>query len=432
MKKAIVYGAGVSGKGAINLLTKVGYSVMVVDDKIGITKEEMLESVGEYDLLIKSPGIPNENSLIEEAKKLGIKIWDEIELAFNYSDYKIVAITGTNGKTTTVTKMTELLRAAGYKAEYAGNIGNSFAELVCRERELDYVVLELSSYQLEYLENFRAEIAMIINLTPDHLNRYDSLNDYYMAKFNIFKNQEIGDYALMNFDDKAIIELEDRVNFGGEKIYLSQHAREDVYVKFEKIYYGDLEVLEIEKLGLKGIHNLENSLFLVAVAKILEIENSVIRSYLYTTSGLAHRTEKFFRKQKIDFINDSKGTNLDATIKAIDSFDGEIVLICGGKDKKLDLTTLSNRIVEKVEHLYLIGETANEIEKLVIDLGYEESRVSNLKTVEAVVDELYESLDITKKQVVLFSPAASSFDQFKNFEERGDIFKSLIKERFNG
>ena len=198
MKKAMVFGAGVSGLGAYRLLEKIGYDVILVDDKKGVSSKEALEYLDEIEIFIKSPGVPY-NELVLEAKRKGIEVIDEIELSYRYmlkymgKKSKIIAITGTNGKTTTTTKVTELLKYAGYKAEYAGNIGVSFADLLLKNDDLDYVVLELSSYQLENLDSFKADIALIINLAPDHLSRYKSVDEYYDTKFNIGKNQTLSD-----------------------------------------------------------------------------------------------------------------------------------------------------------------------------------------------------------------------------------------------
>lgn len=431
-KKALVYGAGVSGNGAKKLLEKLGYTVTLADDKTGIKKEEIIPKLKEYEIMIKSPGISFKNELVDMAVKEGIEIIDEIELAARNSNYKIIAITGTNGKTTTTTKMTELLQYAGYKAAYAGNIGNSFAEFVCEEKELDFLVLELSSYQLEAMPTFKPYISIIINLTPDHLDRYGNLKDYYDAKFNLLNNQESGDYTIVNMDDIEIVNRYEVKSVKAVKIFVSKEEKlfADFYVKSGLIHYKDEEIMEIGKLALKGIHNLENILFMAAAAKIIGIPFEKTKEFFYTTEGLEHRMEEFYQYGKVEFINDSKGTNIDATLKAIEGYSEKVVLICGGKDKKLDLSPLAKLIKEKTKQLFLIGETSDKLEELVLKEGYSAENIYNLKEIEKVIAKMKEMYSGDEKEIVVFSPAASSFDQFKSFEDRGKIFKELVKKYF--
>lgn len=207
MKEVLIYGLGVSGKGAEKLLKKQKIKYYIYDDKQSTkeNKKYVYENIKKFDTMIKSPGIPFDNELVMYAKENKVAIIDEIELAARFSNYKIIAITGTNGKTTTTTKIKELLEYAGYKAEYCGNIGRSFAEVVALEIEADFIVLELSSYQLEAINEFKPYISIVINLTPDHLNRYKTLDEYYDSKFNIMKNQNENDYTLINIDDKEIL-----------------------------------------------------------------------------------------------------------------------------------------------------------------------------------------------------------------------------------
>ena len=432
-KKAIVYGAGVSGNGAKKLLEKLGYEVTLVDDKIGVKKEEVIGKLKEYELMVKSPGISFKNELVDMAVKEKIEIIDEIELAARNSDYKIIAITGTNGKTTTTTKMTELLQYAGYKAVYAGNIGNSFSELVCEGKDYDFVVLELSSYQLEAMPTFKPYISIIINLTPDHLDRYGNLKDYYDAKFNLLDNQDSGDYTIVNMDDIEVANRYEIKAVKAVKIFVSKDEKlfADFYVKNGAIFYKENELMETSKLKLKGIHNLENILFMTAAAKIIGVPFPKIMEFFYSTEGLEHRMEEFFSYGKVNFINDSKGTNLDATLKAIDGFENKVVLICGGKDKKLNLTPLAKLIKEKTKQLFIIGETSDKLEELVLKEGYTAENIYNLKEIEKVVEKMKEMYSGEEEETVVFSPAASSFDQFKSFEERGKIFKELVRKYFN-
>ena len=440
MKNAIVFGAGLSGHGAKELLEKKGYNVFLIDDKTGIKSEEGIKIIDEQkiEFIVKSPGIPWDAELLEKADSLRISVISEIDLAYRYmgKKTKIISITGTNGKTTTATKIYELLKEAGFDAELAGNAGFSFAKLVSDGKEPDYVVLELSSYQLENDPEVHSHIAGIINLTPDHLTRYNSLDDYYKTKFNIFDHQNENDYALINLDDKEILRIisenkdtDDKIK--AKRIFLSGEKKADVFQKDGMINVTDhnsqlIPLMKTSELSLKGKHNLENTLFIISVGMILNVDIEVMKSFLSSTKPLEHRLENFFEKGKTVFINDSKGTNSESTIKAIEAFGKSTVLICGGYDKQASNKELIDKIAEKVEFVYLIGQTSDILEKELKDQKY--TQYKNLKTLENVLNDIKDNLDFSKEQVVLFSPATSSFDQFKNFEDRGRIFKELTNQ----
>lgn len=449
MEKAVVFGAGLSGLGAKELLEKKGYEVYLVDDKNGMPSSEAMELLDKekIEFIVKSPGIPWKVELLVKAKDKNIKIISEIDLAYKYMDKKIkvISFTGTNGKTTTATKMYELLEYAGKKVRLAGNAGFSFAKLVADEEDLEYIVLELSSYQLENNPQIHSYIAGIINLTPDHLARYDSVEDYYITKFNIFSRQTEQDFALINLDDEVFKKLYDEKelwkNIKSEKIYLSKEKKGNVFVmdgivytmknlekkvdevKGEDIYEYAEALISVRELSLKGSHNLENMLFLIGAAKILGIPDEKTAEFLKTTKALEHRLENFFIKEKTVFINDSKGTNVESTLKAIDSFDDSIVLILGGDDKKISNRELVERIKERVDSVYLIGDNAPLLIKDMEEVGYKNYR--NMETLENILDYFKKNMDFSKEQTVLFSPATSSFCQFKNFEHRGNVFKEL-------
>ena len=449
MEKAVVFGAGLSGLGAKELLEKKGYEVYLVDDKNGMPSSEAMELLDKekIEFIVKSPGIPWKVELLVKAKDKNIKIISEIDLAYKYMDknIKVISFTGTNGKTTTATKMYELLEYAGKKARLAGNAGFSFAKLVADEEDLEYIVLELSSYQLENNPQIHSHIAGIINLTPDHLARYDSVEEYYITKFNIFSRQTEQDFALINLDDEVFKKLYEEKelwkNIKSEKIYLSKEKKGNVFVmdgiiytmknlekkadevKNEDIHKYAEALIPVRELSLKGSHNLENMLFLIGAAKILGIPDEKTAEFLKTTKALEHRLENFFIKGKTVFINDSKGTNVESTLKAIDSFDDSIVLILGGDDKKISNRELVERIKERVDSVYLIGDNAPLLIKDMEELGYKNYR--NMETLENILDYFKKNMDFSKDQTVLFSPATSSFCQFKNFEHRGNVFKEL-------
>ena len=449
MEKAVVFGAGLSGLGAKELLEKKGYEVYLVDDKNGMSSSEAVELLDKekIEFIVKSPGIPWKVELLVKAKDKKIKIISEIDLAYKYMDknIKVISFTGTNGKTTTATKMYELLEYAGKKVRLAGNAGFSFAKLVADEEDLEYIVLELSSYQLENNPQIHSHIAGIINLTPDHLARYDSVEDYYITKFNIFSRQTEQDFALINLDDEVFKKLYEEKelckNVKSKKIYLSKEKKGNVFVmngiiytmknlekkvdevKGEDIHEYAEALIPVRELSLKGSHNLENMLFLIGAAKILGIPDEKTAEFLKTTKALEHRLENFFIKEKTVFINDSKGTNVESTLKAIDSFDDSIVLILGGDDKKISNRELVERIKERVDSVYLIGDNAPLLIKDMEEVGYKNYR--NMETLENILDYFKKNMDFSKEQTVLFSPATSSFCQFKNFEHRGNVFKEL-------
>ncbi|MGL4647023.1 UDP-N-acetylmuramoyl-L-alanine--D-glutamate ligase [Cetobacterium sp.] len=437
MKKAIVFGAGVSGKGSEKTLKRMGYEVFLIDDKIGISSKEGIELLENNDIkiFVKSPGVPY-TDLVKKALELEIEIIDDIELGYRYKKNnkisgKIIAITGTNGKTTITTKVQELLEKASYKAKVCGNIGYSFSETVLENPELDYYVLETSSYQLENIKEFKADISLIVNLAPDHLSRYKNLDHYYNTKFNIGKNQKESEYFIVNTSCVESLKRVDKIS--GKKIYVGMdktYKKESVWVENGSIFYNGEFILEEKLASLKGKHNLENMLFIVCIGKLLEIPTELIREFLYSTKTLEHRMENFFSYGAVEFINDSKGTNIDSTKFAIEAFELPI-LICGGYDKELDLTPLEEIIKDKVKEVYLIGDISDKLEIGLEKIGFPKERMFNLKTLDKVLEKLKSKVDKNHKEVVLFSPATSSFDQFKNFEERGRVFKDLVKSYFN-
>ena len=446
MEKALVFGAGLSGLGAKELLEKKGYEVYLIDDKVAKTSKEGIEILNneKIEFIVKSPGIPWKAELLQVAKEKNVQVISEIDLAYKYMDknIKVFSITGTNGKTTTATKIYELLDFAGYKARLAGNAGFSFAKLVADEEPLEYVVLELSSYQLENNPQIHSNIAGIINLTPDHLTRYKTVEDYYITKFNIFSKQTEDDFALINLDDPVFLGLAEREEIKSlmkaKNVYLSKEKKGNIFVYNNEIRImndladraenlsesGILEksrfLIKVEDLALKGVHNLENMLFLIGVAAIVKVPDEKVVEFLSSTKALEHRLENFFVKGNTTFINDSKGTNVESTLKAIDSFNNEIIMILGGDDKKIDNTELVKRIAEKVERVYLIGDNA----PLLID-DMEKINYKNLETLENVLNYIKENENFEKDQTILFSPATSSFCQFRSFEHRGKVFKEL-------
>lgn len=432
MKKAMIYGYGISGKSAEKLLEIEKYDIYIVDDKVGLTSLEAIELLPTVDIFIKSPGVPY-TAVVREAQKLKIEVIDEVELAYRELKknqtkdnlVKIIAITGTNGKTTVTSKIAELLECTGYRVKACGNIGKPFGEVVLelKNEPLDYIVIELSSFQLENTLEFKADIAMVINMVPDHMERYESATEYYDTKFNICKNQTEKDIFLLNLQDNESCKRKKKIK--GTIIPISG-AKED---ENTHIFYNEIDKFEIKKFSLKGKHNLENIMFIINIGKILNIEFEVIQNFLYSTPSLEHRLENFFQKNKAIFINDSKGTNLDSTKYAIEAYPNSI-LICGGKDKQLNLDLLAKTIFDDIKKVYLIGENRFLTVEALNRTEYNKENIFVFETLREVVEDLKKNLDLSKENVVLFSPGTSSFDQFSNYIERGKIFKELIRDLF--
>lgn len=436
MKKAMVYGAGLSGMGAVRLLGETGYEVILVDDKKAMTSEEAMRNLEGVEVFIKSPGIPY-TDLVAEVKKRKIELIDELELAYRElgkleNRPRIIAVTGTNGKTTVTTKIKEMLEFSGKDSEYAGNIGSSFAELVCdmkSGRSLEYIVLEMSSYQLENLRDFKADISMVINLAPDHLDRYKGAKEYFDTKLNIAMNQvEAGDHFILNLDCQEIVNRLSRI-LANRYTVSARNAAGDIHVKDGWIVKGSERLLDISRLSLKGEHNLENQLFIAAVADIEGISFDKVREFLYKTNSLEHRMEEFYRAGEVLFVNDSKGTNIESTLMAVRAYEKPTV-ICGGSDKKLDLMPLAEGLRDGAGEVYLIGEIADQLEKCLLEAGLAPENIKNERTLSRVVERIKSEIDIKQERVVLLSPATASFDQFANYMERGRSFKELIIECF--
>lgn len=419
--KYIIFGLGISGVGAKELLEKQKQEAIIVDDKNGISSKDAINITNKDDVVIKSPGISWNNDYLKFCLEKGIKIISEIDLAIKYVNpkTKLIAITGTNGKTTTCTKIYELLKYAGYNVALGGNEGHSFAKIVSDKNDYDYIVLELSSYQLENNPSIKPYIAMVTNLTPDHLLRYDSVDEYYITKLNIFKNQDENDYMIINPNDNEFKRLFN--NSLSKKVYIQ---KDEKYLVF-----NNEKIIEKDKASLKGEHNIQNMNFIIATAKIIGIKTEVINSFLQNTNPLEHRMENFFSIKNTSFINDSKGTNVESSLYAIDAYkDKNLILICGGQDKKIDNTKMYDKIYECVDLCLLIGENANQYIEAFNKKGY--IKYKELKTLENAINYISENVDMEKETYVLLSPATASFDQFKSFEHRGLEFKRLVREKW--
>lgn len=403
--RVTVFGLGKSGLAAARKLTSLGAKVRTTDIKNG---EHTLADIENADLIVVSPGVHLDIPVLAEAKKRGIKIISEIELAYQFLKKPIIAVTGTNGKTTTATLIGEMLKAGGKKAAAAGNIGNPLVEV--DDSGLDYIVAEISSYQLEAIDKFKPRISVILNIQSDHLERHHSMEEYIKQKAKIFMNQTGDDCVIYNQDDPQVRRM-------------VQGARCQV-IGFSKGRAGEIITIKPEEIKIPGRHNLENSLAAASAANLCGISKEVIGDVLRTFSGVEHRIEFVLNIDGIDFYNDSKGTNPDSTMVAIDTFPNRgIILILGGRDKGTDLSLLAEKIKKNVKAVVLIGEAADRFDKALRSAGYQTIHPAGFSMKDAVKKAF--SL-ASKGDIVLLSPACASFDMFSNFEERGKVFKEIV------
>jgi UDP-N-acetylmuramoylalanine--D-glutamate ligase len=391
--------------------------------ELGKNSSRFLE---ETEIIILSPGVKSDLPFLNELRDKGKRVISEIEFSSYFIKGKIIGITGSNGKSTVTSLIYHILHNSGEKVEIGGNIGLPFINYV--ETDADYFVVELSSFQLENISKFKPYIAILLNVTPDHLDRYNDFNEYGLAKFNIFKNQDENDYAILNREDKFTIENLNKIK--SNKIFFSIENKTDIYRRGGEIVYKGEKIIDITDIPLIGIHNIENIMATIGSLKIIGLNNKKITEGIKTFKGLEHRTERCGEKNGIVFINDSKATNIDATYKALKSFENNIILILGGKDKGGDFKVLNRIIKERVKLVILIGAAKEKIKK---QLDYNIPMIEVDSMHEAVVKG-YENGE--NGDIVLLSPACASFDMYNNFEERGKDFKSqvrnLVKEGING
>lgn len=381
------------------------------------------------DLVIISPGISPQTEIVKKINSMRIPLISDIELASCFINKPIIAVTGTNGKTTTTALITHIINNSGKKAIACGNIGLPLIEVI-NDKEIDFYVLEISSFQIYYCKAFSPEIAVCLNITPDHLDWHGSFNNYFEAKKKLFLQQKKDSWAVLNLDNKLIKDFKPKNNV----FYFStsgQIAKKDIaYLEGGKLkikYKNELtEILDRSDLKILGIHNIENILASIAVSKILDLENKNISNSLKSFQGVEHRLEFTKTVQGKEFYNDSKATNPEATVKAIEALSNckgkKITLILGGRDKNTSLDEMTDVIKNNVTDVLLYGEARDRFNEELVKKGF-----VSIKTVNSLNDAIQESLK-SKTEVVLFSPACSSFDMFKNYEERGRIFKELVSK----
>lgn len=440
-KHIVILGAGESGVGAAILAKKMGWNVFVSD--FGTIKEEFKIELNERgfeweegkhseerilnaDLIIKSPGIPEKAPLIVKLREKGIKIISEIEFGGYYSKAKTICITGSNGKTTTTMLTYHILQKAKVNVGLAGNVGKSFAKQIA-ENNFEWYVLELSSFQLDDMFEFKADIAILLNITPDHLDRYNyEMQNYVDSKFRIIQNQTANDWFIYNFDDPIIkAEIEKRtIKAKTAPFSLKEEMKIGGYLNEQQITININQqfTMSIHDLALKGKHNTQNSLASGIASRILEIRKEVVRESLEDFVNVEHRLEFVAKVHGIEFINDSKATNVNSTWFALETMDKPTVWIVGGVDKGNDYSELLALVKEKVKAIICLGVDNSKL--IEAFSGSVETIVEARTAMEAVA---YGYRLAKKDETVLLSPACASFDLFENYEERGNMFKEAVR-----
>ncbi len=440
-KRIVILGAGESGTGAAILAKKKGFDTFVSDsshiqdkykdmlDERNIPWEEghhTEELILNADEIVKSPGIPNNAPLILKLKEKGTPIISEIEFAGRYTHAKMICITGSNGKTTTTSLIYHIFKKAGLNVGLAGNIGKSLAYQVAEEN-YDYYIIELSSFQLDNMYDFRANIAVLMNITPDHLDRYDyKMQNYIDAKFRIIQNQTDDDAFIFWMDDPVIQQELSKYRVHGRYYPFAEH-REDgaaAYIDQDKIVFSEPIAfnMEQEELALTGTHNMYNSMAAGISANLAGIKKECIREALQDFQGVPHRLEKVCRVRGVEYINDSKATNVNSCWYALQSMKTKTILILGGKDKGNDYNEIADLVREKCSGLIYMGLHNEKLHQFFDPFGLPVADVQSMK------DAVQAAYNMAKKgETVLLSPCCASFDLFKSYEDRGDQFKECVR-----
>jgi UDP-N-acetylmuramoylalanine--D-glutamate ligase len=441
-KRVLVVGLGKSGVASALFLKSRGARVTVSDakpeaelrDEILLLLEHgiTVETGGHgdrtfrgQDLIVVSPGVPVDAPQLVQARNLGEPVIGEIELAAEFLAGPMVAITGANGKTTTTSLAGEIIAAGEFPTLVGGNIGTPAISLADQAGPATWIVLEVSSFQLETIVEFRPRIAVILNITPDHLDRHKTLANYVNAKARIFENQRADDFSILNADDATTAGLADRTRAQLFWFSRKKEIERGAFVLGERIYFRDgqneREIMPLAEVGLRGAHNVENVLAGVAIGMLAGCRPEQIRGAVKNFKAVEHRLEFVARVAGVDYYNDSKATNVDATIKALESFPAGIHLILGGKDKGSDYTVLHELLRQRVKRVYTIGAAAAKIESQIEGAA----EIVHAETLENAVRRARESA--VSGDVILLAPACASFDQFQSYEHRGRVFKEAVR-----
>ena len=442
-----VVGFGRSGRAAARLLRREGARVSAVDDHPGAADAAEAarwasdgvdlragdlrpEDLDRPDLVVVSPGVPPSSPWMQWAAEAGVPVIGELELGARAAKAPLAAITGTNGKSTTTELLGDVVRRWGRPVAVGGNIGRALSGLADGVPPEGWLVVEVSSFQLETIDRFRPRVALHLNLTPDHLDRYGSVDAYADAKARIFENQGAGDCAVLNLDDPRLAVLADRLRAARRGIRvlgsgLSQRGEEGAWVEGGRIVVGmdgaAWDVCAVDEVRIPGPHNLSNALSVAAAARWMGAPREVLEDALRSFSGLPHRMEPLGEVGGVSFVNDSKATNIEAVLAALDSFERPVVLIAGGRGKGLDFSPLADAAAGRVKAAVLIGEAADPLAEALRPVV----RVERAGTLEDAVRQAARHAD--PGDTVLLSPACASFDMFKNFEDRGDRFREAVR-----
>jgi len=440
-KNISIIGAARSGLGAAKLIKRLGgipfVSDFVAEEKLLEAKSVLIDEKIEYEMnrhtekvyncsmMVLSPGVPSDAEVVINARRQNIQIISEVELAYHYCAGRIIAITGTNGKTTTTSLCGHVFNTCGVKTHVAGNIGLAFSEVVLDVEKKDFVALEVSSFQLDLIDKFKPSAAVILNITPDHLNRYEnSLEKYAESKNRIYNNQNENDFLILNYDNETT------------KKYLKQHKSKSFYFSLSNeqdngCYLSANNVIfknngeenfrcNRSDINIRGEHNLANAMAVITAAKIFNLNNDVIIKALQTFESVEHRLELVREIDGIKFVNDSKATNVDSVWYALKSFEEPLFLILGGQDKGNNYEQIKQLVIDKVKKIYAIGSSAEKI----FNFFNSEVKVEIKDTLEDAVSSAIK--EGRRGEVVLLSPACASFDMYDNYEHRGKVFKEAV------
>lgn len=443
-KNVLVLGLGISGRGVAEVLAQLGANVTINDLKAvadndplvqalknksihvitGMQNESLLENI---DLIVLSPGISPHIPLIEAARQKNIPFVSEVEIAFQLAKMPILGITGTNGKTTTTMLVGAILKTWGKKVVIGGNIGSALSQDALQEN-IDFLVAELSSYQLENIVDFKTYGSIILNITPDHLARHKTMAAYQKAKENIFKNQEKNGFTILNFDDEAVRAMQTRI--GSEVLFFSRtHIPEEgAYCDGTALYIVEdsnlKPVIKVAEIKLKGWHNIENCLAAMALTYKVGCPLEVIHEAIKNFEPVEHRMEFVANIDGVEYYNDSKATNTDSTLKALEAFTHKPILILGGYDKNEELVEFMAFVKKNIKHLICMGAAGQRFFDVAKNEGIE-----NIALVETLKDAVLLARKLSQDgDIILLSPACSSFDYYKSFEERGQHFKEIVEE----
>lgn len=443
-KEVLIVGLGISGLASIKTLNRLGAKISIADSKEEEDLEKALKSIGEIkfkqylgdnikdldlariDLIIKSPGIPPRMELIRKAREANIPIITDIELGYLLAPTdKIISISGTNGKTTTTSLVGEILKEGNLNSFVVGNIGVGILQEIEKVKEDDILLIEASSYQLENTKNFKPRISLLLNISKDHLDWHGSYENYIKAKKKIFKNQDKDDYIVLNYDDEIIRSFSKEIEARIIWFSLDRKLDKGIYLDGENIIINNgrkkIKLMERSEVKILGRHNLENILGSIGIAYALALDPKIVKKAIKNFKGVEHRLEFVQEKKGVTYYNDSKGTNVGSSIKAIEAIDNPIILIAGGYDENSEFDNLIKSL-NKVKALILLGETKEKIRETAINYGFEKYYL---------VEDMKEAVELayklsSKGDSILLSPACASWDMYTSFEARGHDFKRLV------